>query len=210
MRGWRFALVDEQGLHRPAGERGLAGVEALELDDEQDLGDDAAEPFDERARGRHRAARGEQVVHQDDALAGLHGVRMHLDRGRPVFQRVGLGDGLARELAHLADGHERLVEAFGERGPEDEAAALDAGHEVEVEAGDRVRQVRAAQAEAGARVEDARDVPEQDPRRGEVRNLEDVVAERFHFRTYPSSRRRATPASRRMARVCSVTEYSSS
>src|SRR5262249_55493436 len=48
-----------------------------------------------------------------------------------VFELVLHLDGLARQLAELADGDEPGVELVGQRPPEDEAAGLDADHDLD-------------------------------------------------------------------------------
>src|SRR3712207_4653030 len=62
-------LVLEQRAHVVAVEA-LAAGEELKLDDEGEAGHFAAEPFDQLADGFGRAAGGEQVVGDEDAVAG--------------------------------------------------------------------------------------------------------------------------------------------
>ncbi len=71
----------------------LAAVEEAELDDRcgtDDVGADAAQEVDRR---RHGAAGRQQIVEDDDALAGADGVGLDLDGVGAVFERILVGDG---------------------------------------------------------------------------------------------------------------------
>ena len=71
----------EQAEDVVLGEFGAAFQE-VQLDGEAQAGDLAAELADELHGGLHGAAGGEQVVDDDDALAGLDGVEMDLEGSR--------------------------------------------------------------------------------------------------------------------------------
>src|SRR5215469_3461490 len=111
------------------GEAGAA-FEEVEFDGDGDAGDDAAEALDELNRGLHGATGGEEVVDDDDALAGKDGVLVDLQRVGAVLEVVLHGFGFGGELAGLADGHEAGVETVGERRTENEAAGFDAEDDV--------------------------------------------------------------------------------
>ena len=77
--------------------------------------------------GGERAAGGEHVVDDEDAVPCLEGVLVDLQGVGPVLEVVGHRDGLARQLARLADqadaGSDSLgftvpVELGGPEGPE--------------------------------------------------------------------------------------------
>ena len=87
---------------------------------------------DELGRRLGRAAGGDQVVDDQDALARPDGVLVDLDDVDAVFQRVLLADGLPRQLALLADRDEAAAQPVGDGAAEDEAARLDAGHRVDL------------------------------------------------------------------------------
>ena len=85
-----------------------------QLEHDLDRGDRGAGALDEQAGGLGRASGGEDVVDHEDALAVDERVGVHLDLGRAVLERVGLGQGLARELAGLADRHQAEAELVGD------------------------------------------------------------------------------------------------
>ena len=75
--------------------------------------------------GDRRAAGGKEIVNQQDSLASPHGVTVHFQRVRAVFQGVGLGNGLMRQLARLPYRHEAHAERSGYRRAEDQPPRLD-------------------------------------------------------------------------------------
>ena len=173
------ARGNHEGFDRVFGEA-FAAAEVDELDEEEHLHDRAAELFDE-LRGRlGRAARGEQVVDDDDALSRLDGVLVDFDRRLAVFEVVGLFDRFAGQFALFADGNEPRPELVGDRGAEEESARFHAGYDVEIHAGERLRHFVHREAQAFAAVEDARDVAEEDAGFRKIGNAADVVLELFH------------------------------
>ena len=106
-------------------------------------------------RSLHRAvrgaARGDQVVDQNDALAGLHRVLVHLHLVDAVFERIGDRHRGVRQLALLADRHEAGRELVGDRAAEDEAARLDARDLVDLGARPRAAPVRRSRGGTPAR-----------------------------------------------------------
>src|ERR1700722_18801002 len=72
----------------------LAAFEEVELDSEAEAGDLSAQLADELDGGLHGASGGEEVVDDDDALAGLDGVEMDLEGVGAEFEGAGdLGGG---------------------------------------------------------------------------------------------------------------------
>jgi hypothetical protein len=146
----------------------ISAFEEVEFYGEGEAGDFTAELLDELYGGLHGAAGGEEVVDEDDALAGLDGVHVDLQGVGAVLEVVGdAGDG-GGELARLAHGDEAGVEAVGEGGSEDEAAGLNAEDEVDVFfdviRGERIDEF----GEAGLIFEKRGDVIEEDAGLGEV------------------------------------------
>ena len=84
-----------------------------------------------------RAARGDEIVNEQHRLTGLQRILVDLDDVDAVFQLVLLADGLRRQLALLADGHEAAAKAVGDGAAEDEAARLDAGNRLDPPVGKR-------------------------------------------------------------------------
>ncbi len=62
--------------------------------------------FHQRDGGGGRTARGEQVINEQHARAGLERVNVHRDRRRAVFERVILLVRFVGQLAFFADGDE--------------------------------------------------------------------------------------------------------
>jgi hypothetical protein len=148
----------------------FAAAEEVEFDSEGQAGDYAAELLDQLEGCFHGAAGGEQVVDEQDALAGLDGVEVDFEGVGAVFEVVGdAGDGRG-ELARLAHGDEAGVEAVGERGAEDESARLDAEDEVdfafEIVRGEGVDE----HGHADAVFEHGGDVVKEDSRLGKIRD----------------------------------------
>src|SRR4029453_6498671 len=106
----------------------LPAFEELELDQGGDADDLAPRAPDQAGRGRGGAAGGEQVVDDQDPLAGNDGVGVQLEGGAAVLERVLLGLDLVGQLAGLADGDEAGPEVVGHRRGQDEAAGFDADH----------------------------------------------------------------------------------
>jgi len=177
-----------------AGELGAA-LEEVEFDSEADTDNFSAEFFYELHRRLHRAAGGEEVVDDEDALAGLDGVEMDFEGVGAVLEVVadfGRGGG---EFFGLADRDEAGVEAVGERGAEDEAAGFDAEDHVDVFAdvvrGEGVDEL----GEAGFILEQRGDVVEEDAGLGEVGDRADELLERLAVDVFLSGHRGLLPGS---------------
>ena len=80
--------------------------------------------LDHADAGPHRAAGGEQIVHQQDAVPFEQGVDVHFERVLAVFQLVMERMRVKGELARFADGDEACLEREGERSRENEPAGL--------------------------------------------------------------------------------------
>src|SRR6267142_1803824 len=108
----------------------FTAVEEGKLDGEGCAFDDAAELLDELHSSGGGASSGKQIVADDDALAGFHGVFVNFERVRAVLQRVGNAGGLGGELLWLANGNEAGAEPVGQGGGENEAARLDSRDDI--------------------------------------------------------------------------------
>ena len=136
-------LERDQRAHRHVELAQLVGAaEVGQIDDEaggEHLGAELAQKLHRALRG---AAGRDQVVDQDDAVALLHRVLVHLHLVEAVFQRIGDRHPLVRQLALLADRHEAGRDLMRHRAAEDEAARLDAGDLVDLHARPRAAPVR--------------------------------------------------------------------
>jgi hypothetical protein len=157
----------------------VAAAEEVEFDGDAEGGDFAAQALDEFDGGLHGAASGEEVVDDDDALAGTDGVLVDLEGVGAVLEIVLDGFSGGGELAGFADGDKAGVEAVGERGAEDKAAGFDAEDDVYVLADVVLREGVDELGEAGAVLEDGGDVVEEDAGAREVRDGADEGLERF-------------------------------
>jgi len=70
-----------------------------------------------------KVPRWDQIVDDDNPVAGTAGVGMHFDRRRAILQRVIFGDGLVRQLALLSHQHDGLAELEGQRAAQKESRA---------------------------------------------------------------------------------------
>ncbi len=134
-------------------------------------------PDDRAARAPHelrrrlrRAARCDQVVDDQDALALADRVLVHLDHVDTVFQRVLLADGLPRQLAFLADRHEAAPEPVGDGPAQDEPARLDADHRIDGLRAEGLRHLCNSRLEALCIAQERGHVPEHDPGLGVIRD----------------------------------------
>lgn len=110
------------------------------------------------------------IIHNQDLLAGLDGILLHLEEILTVLLLVRGGDAGTGELALLADGDEAGVQTQGERGAEEEAASVQADDDVGLEAGLEDLQLEGAEegVVGGGVLEDGQDVDEVDAGDGEV------------------------------------------
>ena len=148
-----------------------------QVDDRRRFDDGGVEALEQAGRRQHRAAGGDQVVDQQHALARGGGVGMDFDRGIAVFELVFLGDGGKGQLALLAHRNEAPVQLVGDDAAENEAAGVDAGHEVDL--GIHVTQHESLdeQAESAWVEEQRRDVAKLDAGAGPVGNGADALAQ---------------------------------
>ena len=85
-----------------------------------------AQLFHQLGRGQGGAAGGQQVIDDQDFLAGLDAVLVDFQGVAAVFQGVLFADGPGRQLARLARRDETAAQLVGQHAAEDEAARLDA------------------------------------------------------------------------------------
>src|SRR5581483_8190021 len=108
----------------------LAAAEELELDDERQADDLAAELLDQLDRRLRRAAGREHVVVDQHPLPRDDRVRVYLQGVEPVLERVLRRHGPPRQLPGLSRRDEPAAEPARERAAGDVAARLRAEHEV--------------------------------------------------------------------------------
>src|SRR5215471_5166972 len=178
LRTLSMSLEPDQRAHRHVELAQLVGAAEIgKIDDEtggEHLRAELAQQLDRALRG---AAGGDQVVHQDDAVALLHRILVHLHLVEAVLERIGDRDPLVRQLALLADRHESGGHLMRHRAAQNKAARLDAGDLVDLHARPRLHQLVDGAAE-GARIAEQRgDVAEDDAGLGIVGDAADRVPE---------------------------------
>ena len=150
--------------------KALAAFQEVELDGKTQPGDHAAQLLHQLHRALHRAAGGEQIVHQHHTLSGRDGVGVDLERVRAVLEVVGNAHHRRGQFSGLSDWNKAGVETIGQRGAEDESARLDAQHQVDfarnVVRGQRIDQL----GESRLILEQRGDVVKKNPRLGKVRH----------------------------------------
>src|SRR5436190_7347359 len=156
----------------------LLAVEERKLQEARAARHHAADLLDQLAGADQGSSRRQHVVHDQDALTLLHRVPVDLHRVRAVFQLVALLDRLPGKLAQLADWDQPHFQARRHRRAEEEAARLDARHElrpalpaVSLEGPDDPRERRRI-------LQHRRDVLEDDPL---LREVGDVPDQRLHL-----------------------------
>src|SRR3954454_20784768 len=115
----------------PVSIEALTPLEELELDQEREPNHLCLELAHQVDRSEHRAAGGEQVVHDEDSLPRKDRVLVHFERVRAVLERVLHADRLGGQLAELADGDETRIELVRHGCAEDEPARLHAHDQID-------------------------------------------------------------------------------
>src|SRR5918998_2585837 len=180
--GW--VIVGNEGDYLVGGEA-VAAVEGGEFYEEGDAGHGGAGVLDELAHSTGGAARGEQVVGDEDLGAGRYGVGVGFERGGAVLELVGRGDRLGGKLVGLARQDETLARPVGQGGAEDEAAGLGREDAVVVEAVGGEREGVDGGVEGLAVLYEGGNVLERDPGFGEVRDGSDAALEVAYYLVHP-------------------------
>src|SRR6266496_753758 len=164
--------VRDQAEEVVAGEA-VSALQERQLDQAGDPDNLPAQPLHQLRRGVGRPSRSEHVVHDQHPVAGVDGVPVDLQNGRPVLQRVFHALGVPRQLALFPDGHESGAEVVRHRRGEDESAGLDTHDLVDVApavSDDDQVDHRGERVVVG---EERRDVLEDDPLLRKVRDVPD-------------------------------------
>lgn len=115
------------------------------------------------------------VINDEDLLAGLDGIGLHLEEILTILLLVALGLARTGELALLAHGDEAGTQTQRQAGSHQEATGLKADNDIGLLAtvvGDDVKFQGADQGLMQRGIgEDRQDILEQDSRRGEIREL---------------------------------------
>src|SRR3954469_8847755 len=166
-------------MHRLAFEAGAAGPRD-QLDKKHERGPRAAEPLHHISSGARRPASREQIVDDEDPLAGRHRVLVHLERVRSVLEIVGRAHARRRQLAGFAHRREAGANPIGDGGAENEAPALYPDHEIDALILERDRETVDRGAQAGGVLEQRRDVVEEDARFGKIGDVANLGFELIH------------------------------
>src|SRR6266853_1367802 len=162
----------------------VAALEEIELNDELEADDFAAQLADQLRHRRRSPASGEHVIDNQDATADFDGVAMDLQHVGAVFELI--FDALRRrgELPGLAHGDESGAQRIGHGGGEDKAAGLDADHGVDrLSLGIRTQAVDDA-AQPLSVLQQRGDVVKQNARLGKIRHFADQTFQMVHGREF--------------------------
>ncbi len=116
-------------------------MQEIELDEKAQRFDFAADFLDEIGNAARGATGGEDVIHDDDALAGLDRIRMHLQPISSIFELIGNLHGVRGEFPRLQNGNLAFAELVREGRREDESSALDPDDRIEVAGFERLSHV---------------------------------------------------------------------
>ncbi len=111
--------------------RGAA--QTIQLDEEGESADDAAQVFDELDRRRGRAPGGEHIIHDQHPHAVMDRVGVDLEHRFAVLQCVRHGHRGRGQASLFADRNEPGAEQVGNGGGKDETARLDARDDVHLD-----------------------------------------------------------------------------
>lgn len=159
----------------------VAALQEGQFDQDGDADHLSAERFDEAGAGLHRSAGRQDVVDQQDAIAGLDGVGVNLEDIGPVFEGVSLAASRCGKLSGFADRNEARRKVPCDGGSEDEPARLGAGDDLDVHRAEGLREVLDREGQAGLIAEHRGDVLEDDPRFREVGDVADQVSQPRQF-----------------------------
>lgn len=148
----------------------VTALEEGDLEHEKIAHKVASELLHERASSGSRSTCSNDIIHNQDLLAGLDGTLLHLEEILAIFLLVRGRDTRAGELALLADGDEAGVELQGELGTEEEATSVQAYDDIRL--GAKLENLELESAEegpvGGGVLEDGQNVDEVDAGDGEV------------------------------------------
>src|SRR5918996_45467 len=166
----------------------LPTLQERQLHQARDANDLAAEAL-HQLRGRlGRAPGGQDVVNDQDPLAGPERVAVDLEGLGAVLELIGLGLGLPRELPGLPDRHEPGPEVVRHRRGQDEAAGLDPHDLVDGPPAEVDHDHVDHRGERHLVGQEGRDVLERDPFLGEVGDVADQGLDPFEVVVHASSR----------------------
>src|SRR5262249_43234376 len=110
----------------------VSAMEKGEFDEKSAAGDFSACLFNQFASRLHRAARGQQIVHQKNLGPRAYAVNMDLKFCAAVFEIILQTVCAIRKLAWLPQRNERLFHQERQRSREQEPACLGRGHGVDL------------------------------------------------------------------------------
>ena len=110
-----WLLVVVQQRHHFVALELLPPVQEIQFHDKAESGNLRAEQRRQLGRGLGGASGGQQIVHDQHALAFLDGVLVHLERVGAVFERVIELHGFGGKFANFAHGNKSGIQAVGQR-----------------------------------------------------------------------------------------------
>jgi hypothetical protein len=171
----------------------LAASQVSQLDEKSDADDHAAHFPDQLDGGGHSSPRREKVIDQENALPLGDGVLVDGESTRPVFELVLQLVDVGWEFPRLTHGNEPRRQQEGKRRPQNEAAGLDADDLVDLLVLVVRREPLNDLLKGRLVLEQSRDVPEEDPLLGKIR---DVAMRLFKSTGFRSSNEPSVSAKR--------------
>src|SRR3954453_17203296 len=176
MRSYMAALVADHRMELHPFDL-APSIEERKLDHRRGADEARVELAHERDGRGERAARSEDVVDHEHAIARRDRIIVDLDLVFAVFELVLVRAFGPRQLPRFADGDEAGAEDPRDAAAEDEAARLDAGDGGHALVLERLGQHQHARVEASRIAQQRRDVLEHDAGLGEIGNVSDQRAE---------------------------------
>ena len=169
--------IDQREQRQAGLAQALRTLQLGQVDDGRAFDHRGAQALQQAQARQHRAAGGDQVVDQHDAVAALHGIGVHLHGGAAVLELVALFHRGVGQLALLADRHEAHVELVGHHRADDEAARIQPGDRIGLHVEVAVHELVDQHPEHLGVLQQRRDVAELHARRRPVGHGADVVAD---------------------------------
>src|SRR5262249_59531425 len=119
----------------------FSAAQFRQIDDETGGQNFGADLLEKPHRRLGRAARGDEIVDENDAFAFDQRVFVHFHFIDAVFERIADTDALKRQFAFLADRHKAARHLVRDRAAENKTARLDAGYLVDLAAGPVLHQL---------------------------------------------------------------------
>lgn len=156
---------------------GLAPTQVGQLYDGSSFVHVGTQALQQLGSGDHGAAGRDQVVDQQYALAGAHGIGVHFHRCIAIFQGVIFCHRTVGQFALLAHRHKAQVQLIGQYRAQNKAARIDARYKVQTLTHVAIHEHINQNTEGTRVLQNRSDVAESDARLGPVRHAANRVTD---------------------------------